>query len=177
MRKTSLEEIATATIVVAMTSKKKKKNEKNSKKSHLCGAHLRISFWHLLVNFEKPQKIESWKNEKKLLEISPFYICVPNTKNHNQWGTVPEIWSGTIFFVILGHLLPFYPLSPNNPENHNFEKMKKAFGDVIILNLCNKRHNPMMYADSDMACNRHNFLSFFCFFTPPLTPKIKIWKM
>ena len=81
---------------------------------------------------------------------------------------------GQFFFVILGHLLPFYPLSPNNPENHNFEKMKKAFGDVIILNLCNKRHNQMMYADSDMACNRHNFLSFFCFFTPPLTPKIKI---
>ena len=27
------------------------------------------------------------------------------------------------FFVILGHILPFYP--PNNPQNQNFEKMKK----------------------------------------------------
>ena len=29
----------------------------------------------------------------------------------------------TKFLVILGHLLPFYP--PNNPQNQNFEKMKK----------------------------------------------------
>ena len=31
------------------------------KKSHMCeegGAHLRISFWHLLMNFEKPEKSE-----------------------------------------------------------------------------------------------------------------------
>ena len=31
------------------------------KKSHTCGegrAHLRISFWHLLMNFEKPEKSE-----------------------------------------------------------------------------------------------------------------------
>ena len=57
--------------------------------------------------------------------------------------------------------------------------MKKASGDVIILNLCNKKHNQMMYAYSDMECDRHNFLSFqviFCSFTPLLTRKIKIWK-
>ena len=39
------------------------------------------------------------------------------------------------FFVILGHFLPFYPF--NNPENQDFEEMRKASGDVIILNLCN----------------------------------------
>ena len=37
---------------------------------------------------------------------------------------VPEIWSMTDRnFVILDYFLPFYP--PNNPENQNFEKMKK----------------------------------------------------
>ena len=61
----------------------------------------------------------------------------------------------------MGHFLPFtLPIPPNNPENQNFEKMKKASGDVIILNLCNKKHNQMMYAYSDMECNRHNFLLF-----------------
>ena len=30
----------------------------------------------------------------------------------------------TEFFVILGHVLPFYPT--NNPQNQNFEKMKKT---------------------------------------------------
>ena len=34
--------------------------------------------------------------------------------------------------------------------------MKKAFGDAIILNLFNKKHDKMMYAYSDMECNRHN---------------------
>ena len=53
-----------------------------TKKSHTCeegGTHLRISFWHLLMNFEKPEKSAFWKNEKKLLEILSFYTCVPKT--------------------------------------------------------------------------------------------------
>ena len=49
-----------------------------------------------------------------------------------------------ISFVVLGHFLPFTPSTHNNPENQNFEKMKKAFADVI------KKHNHMMYAYSDM---------------------------
>ena len=39
--------------------------------------------------------------------------------------------------------------------------MKKASGDVIISNLCNKKHDHMLYAYSDMECDRHNFLLFF----------------
>ena len=110
-----------------------------TKKSHTCeegGAHLRISFWHLLMNFEKPEKSEFWKNEKKLLDI--FYTWVPKTTI--IWGTYPEIRNEMIFF----HFRPFFTLYPSpplpyNPENQNFEKMKKTSGDVIILNLCNKK--------------------------------------
>ena len=70
--------------------------------------------------------------------------------------TVPEIWIETIFFVIFG---PFFALSPpNNPEKENYEKMKKASRDAIILNSCNKKHNQIMYAYSNMECNRYNFL-------------------
>ena len=107
------------------------------------------------MNFEKPEKSEFWKNEKKLMEVSSFYTYVPKTTI--IWGTE----SGRILFVILGHLLPFYspPLPPNYPENQNFEKMKKASGDVIILNLSNNKHNHMMYAYSDMECNRQFFVS------------------
>ena len=103
------------------------------------------------------------------------------TKNHNHmkyssWD--PEIQSET---VILDHFWLIAPpsISLNNPENQNFEKMKKASRDVIILNLCNKKYDHMMYACSDMECDRHNFfviLGYFCYFTPLLTPKIKIWK-
>ena len=50
----------------------------------------------------------------------------------------------TEFLVILSHFLPFYsPL--NNPENQNFEKIKKAPGYVIILHMCIKNENHMIY--------------------------------
>ena len=82
-----------------------------------------------------------------------------------------------LFWAIFCH---FNPLSPNKPENQNFLKMKKSSGDVIILNLCNKKHDYMMYHYSDMEClHRHNFFSFqaiFCSFAPLLTLKIKIWR-
>ena len=51
-------------------------------KLHTCeegGAHLRISFWHSLMNIEKPEIPKFWKNEKKLLKISSFYTCIPKT--------------------------------------------------------------------------------------------------
>ena len=109
-------------------------------------------YWWTLKN-PKNQNFEKMK--KKLLEISSFYTCVPKTTI--IWRTVPEICSVNI----LGHFLPVTsPPPPNNPENQNFEKMKKTSGDVIILNLCNKKHDQIMYAYSDMECNRHNFLSF-----------------
>ena len=88
------------------------------------GAHLRIPFWHLLMNFEKPKKSEFWINETKLLEISSFYTCVPKTTI--IWGTVPEIWSETIFLSFWTVFCPFTPLlPPNSPKNENIKKMKK----------------------------------------------------
>ena len=97
-----------------------------TKKLHTCeegGAHLRISFWHLLMNFEKPEKSEFWKNEKKLLEISSFYTCVPKTTI--IWGTVPEIRSETELFAILGHFLPFYTPSLTSQKT-KFSKNEKS---------------------------------------------------
>ena len=72
-----------------------------------------------------------------------------------QSGTVPEIWSDTISLSFRASFCP-----PSAPTQKNFEKKKKASGDVIILNLCNKKHNQMMYAYSDMECDRYKFLSF-----------------
>ena len=44
-------------------------------------------------------------------------------------------------FVILGHFLPFYPHPPNNPNNGSIKKMKKAHGEIIILQDCTKKHD------------------------------------
>ena len=41
--------------------------------------------------------------------------------------------------------------------------MKKTT-DVIIFNLCNKKHDQMMYAYSDMECDKHIFCHFRPFF-------------
>ena len=40
----------------------------------------------------------------------------------------------TEFFVILGNFFPFYP-----PLFQNFETMKKASEDVIILHMCTQK--------------------------------------
>ena len=84
--------------------------------------HLRVSFWHLLMNFEKPKKSEFWKNEKKLLEISSFYTCVPKTTI--MWGTVPEIRSETEFFC---HFGPFFALLTPSPLTNQKTKILKKW--------------------------------------------------
>ena len=71
-------------------------------------------YHHLTQVYQKPQSYEVQDSRYRDTEF-------------------PEIGSETIFFVILG--------PPNNSENQNFEKMKKASGDVIILNLCNKKQS------------------------------------
>ena len=49
----------------------------------------------------------------------------------------------------MGHFLPFY--SSKSPKNQNFEKMKKTPGDIIILNMCTKYYDQMMYSSWDMV--------------------------
>ena len=106
-----------------------------------------------------------------MLEISSFYTCVP--KIIIIWCAIPEIWSDIdIIFVLLGHLLPFYP--SNDPENQSFEKMKKMPVDIIILDMCTINDDHMMYGSWDMECDRQNFLS--CPFTPEQPVKSKFWK-
>ena len=81
------------------------------------------------------------------------------------------------FFVNLGHFLPFS--TTNNFKNQNLVKIKKTPGDIIILKLCTKNDNDMMYGSWDMECDRQNFCHFGLFFgtfTPLTARKIKILK-
>ena len=47
--------------------------------------------------------------------------------------------------------------------------MKTASGDVMILDLCNKKHNHVIYAYSDMECDTifPHFGPFFAILHPP----------
>ena len=61
-----------------------------------------------------------------------------------------------------------------DPENKNFEKMKKTLEDIIILQMFNINNSHMIYGFSDMECNRQNFfviLDGFLPFYPPENPK------
>ena len=47
---------------------------------------------------------------------------------------IPEIWRTTdIIFSYFGLFIALLP--PDNPENQNFDKMKKTPADIIILQM------------------------------------------
>ena len=54
------------------------------KKAHTCeegGAHLKISFWYLSINFEKPTNQTFEKLKKFAEEVIILHMC---SKNHNH---------------------------------------------------------------------------------------------
>ena len=95
------------------------------------------------------------KKPPKLLEISSFYTRVPKTTIIWVWFLSHSVWDR--IFCHFGPFFSFY--SPNNPQYQNFEKVKKPSGDVIILHMCTKNHDHIIYA--------------VCAFTPLTTLKIK----
>ena len=75
------------------------------------------------------------KNEKKSLQISSFYKS--GLKIMIKCYTVPEIWFVTDVIFIF-HFRLFFFLKMN---------------DIIILHLCTKNYDKMMYGSWDIACN------------------------
>ena len=59
---------------------------------HICNY---FSFWAIFCPFTPltAQKSKFQKNEKKILEISSFYTCVP--KVMIRWCTISQIWCAT----------------------------------------------------------------------------------
>ena len=134
----------------------RKKNHPHVKKvGHTSEFFIGIYWWTLKNrnnhNFEKIKK-------KIPGDIIILHMCT-KYYNHMRYSSWDTEWEKLVlsFWAIFCPLPypPSYP-HPQNPENQSFEKMKKTFGDAIILSLCNKNHDKMMYAYSDMECNRHN---------------------
>ena len=114
------------------------------------------------------------KKRKTPGDIIILHLCTKNLNDmiYSSWN----IERDGLKLVILGNFSPFY--SPKDQKNYfrkNFEKMKKIIGDIIILLMCTKNHNHMMYGSWDFL----SLLVIFCSFTPRTTRKIKIlnnWK-
>ena len=108
----------------------------------------------------KNQILKKWK---KHLEILSFYTGVPQMTI--IWYMVLEISRAMDrIFCHFGPFLPFYPPPCPTPlttwKIKTLKKKKKTPGDIIILHICTKNHDHLLYCSLDMAWNRCNC----CFF-------------
>ena len=69
-----------------------------------------------------------------------------------------DIEQSILKLVILGHFLPFY--TPLKAQKSKFWNMKKFAGDIII-HMCTKNHNHMIYGSWNMEWDRQIFLFLF----------------
>ena len=119
-------------------------------------------------NFEKMNKIPG--------DIIILHMRTINY-NHIMHGSCDMVRNRQNFSSFWTIFCPFK--LANNPENLNFEKMKKNPQYIIILHKCTKYHDHMLYCSLDMTCVRCNrYFSFWAIFDPftPLTAqKIKIF--
>ena len=126
---------------------------------------------------KKPPKIKVFNKMKKVADISSFYKCAPKIKI--ICCTIPEIRSkaGKSFC----HFGPFFALLPtNDPENQNFEKIKKMPRDIILLYI-HMYHKWRSYDTWFLKYKAQQtkflvILGHFCPFTHLTTTKIKILK-
>ena len=124
---------------------------------------------------QQSKKSKFWQNKKKFWRYH-FAHVYHKCQSYDVWFLRYEAWQ-TELFVILDCFLPFYP--PDNQKNQNFEKLKKAPGDIIILHLWTINDNQIMYGSWDIEHDRHILfviLDHFLLFYPLTTLSIKILK-
>ena len=100
-----------------------------------------FSFWAIFSPFTpNSSKNQNLKKMKKRPEdIIILHKC---TKNHNHMLYAPEKWRVTGAIVIFHFGLFFALLQPKKLKS---KKMKKTSGDIIILHMCSKNYDQMMY--------------------------------
>ena len=102
----------------------------------------------------------TWKTKRKIKKNT----CRYHYQNlddviYSSW----DIEKNILKLVILGHLCPF---TPKKPQKSKFWKIKKFAGDIIILHICTKNPNHMMYGFSETEWDTSRI---FCHFGPFFT--------
>ena len=125
----------------------------------------------------KPPKKQNFEKMKKIAGDIILLMCIKNN-NHLMYSSWHTKWHRHSFLLFWAIFLQFYPSS--KLENQNFEKMKNAPIDVIILHISIKNYDHMMYASWDWYGVQQTelfvTLGHFLPFYPLRTRKIKILK-
>ena len=101
--------------------------------------------------------LKNLKNQNSEVMRYHHFTCVP--KATIIWSTVPEIQSWTEFFYHFGPFFALY-IPPDNPENQNFEKMKKSFWRCHHFKLVQQKTQSHDVCLLRYGVRRHNFLLF-----------------
>ena len=159
------------------------------------GAHLRISFWYLLMNlknnylFKKllhflnsPPPPPPWKSEtqnfQKMKNLTIDIILHVHQKTTVIWSTVPETRSKSDRIFCHSELF-FALLPPKNLENQNFLKMKKLKKHLEMSSFYTRVPNVMIiwyeiWSTTDtIFCH---FGSCFALLPHQWHQKLKFWK-
>ena len=126
-----------------------------------------LSFWAIftLLHSYQSRKSKFWKNKKSIWRCCHFlYTCIP--KITITWCMLPEIWS--VRDIIFCHFGPFFcpltPLPPNNLENQNFEKLKKARRYHHFTQVFQKSWSYLQFLR--YGAQQISYLSFWAIFCP-----------
>ena len=106
-------------------------------------------------------KIKILKNEKSIWICHHFTHECHKLQSYDVCFLKYGIWQ-TYFLSFWAIFCPFIPLVIPNIKTWN--KCKNP-GDIILLHMCTKNHNHMMYASWDMEYERHIFCHFGPFFS------------
>ena len=132
-----------------------------------------VIYWWTLKN---PKNHNFEKMEKNCWRYRHFVHVYQKRQSYEVQFLIYRVTQ--ILFVILDHFLPFTFPHPNNPENQNVEKMKKAFTDPIILNLPNKNTIKWCMLNQIWSAADIFFviLGHFLLFYPTIDPKNLNWE-
>ena len=100
-------------------------------------------------NSPKNQNLEKMK--KALGHIIILHKCTQN-HDHMLFCSWDMVHGRSMCFFIMGYILPFY--SPNSLKNQNFTNMKKTPRYIIILHMCIKNYDQMIYRSWDIMHDR-----------------------
>ena len=100
------------------------------------------------INNPKDQNFDKMKTKTKTPgDIIILHKCAKN-RDHMLYCSCDMARDGCNFFHFGLFFLPFYP--PNDPKNQNIKKLNKLL-DIIILHMCTKNYDHLMYSSWEMV--------------------------